>query len=113
MMSLKTRMETLADEFSKLSDQVYHYWRPRPDGVNQYIIWAEDQEANSLEADNQKQEQGIHGTIDLFTVYEFDSLVDSIQESLNALENLSWRLNSVQYEEETGLIHHEWEWYLR
>lgn len=113
MMSLKTRMEALADAFSELSDNVYHYWRPRPDGVNRYIIWEESEEAASLEADNMKQEQGIHGTLDLYSVYEFEPLIDEIQEALNAFENLSWRLNSAQYEEETGLIHHEWEWYLR
>lgn len=113
MMSLNDRLEVLADALSELSDYVFHYWRPRPDGVDQYIIWAEDEESNSLEADNLKQEQGIHGTLDLFTAYEFDPLVDSIQEALNDQENLSWRLNSVQFEDETGLIHHEWEWNIR
>lgn len=113
MMSLNDRLESLAEEFSELSDYVFHYWRPRPDGIDQYIIWAEDMEDTSLNADNKKKEQGLHGTMDLFTLTEFDPLVDSIQDKLNDMENMSWRFNSVQYEEETGLIHHEWEWFLR
>lgn len=113
MMSLIRKLETMAEALTPICDTVFHYWRPRPEGVDRYIIWAEDQEAESLEGDNQKLEQGIHGSIDLFTKNEFDPLIDIIQVRLNMLENVSWRLNSSQYEEETGLVHYEWYWNMR
>lgn len=112
-MSLIAKLETMGAAFAELSPYVYHYWRPRPDGIDTYIIWAEDTEDNSLNGDNKKLEQGIHGTIDLFTVNEYDPLIDAIQYKLNHIENVSWRLNSSQYEDDTGLIHFEWEWRLR
>jgi hypothetical protein len=35
--------------------------------------------------------------------------LDNIQAALNSLR-IPWRLNSVQYEDETNLIHYEWTW---
>lgn len=112
-MSLVLKLKILAAAFAPLADHVYHYWRPRPKGVNRYIIWAEDTEDNSLNGDNKKLEQGLHGTIDLFSIDEFDPLIDEIQNKLNDIENLSWALSSSQYEDETGLVHYEWDFYLR
>ena len=85
---------------------VYHYWHPRLQAP--YCIWAEDGEGDSLWTGNHKSEQIITGTIDYFTKTEFDANVDNIQEALNGLENCGWNLNSVQYEDDTGLIHFEW-----
>ena len=112
-MSLVSKIQKVAAALIPLSENVYHYWRPRPDGVDQYIIWAEDSEENSLNGDNKKLEQGLHGTIDLFSKNEFDPLIDESQNAINGVENLSWWLNSSQYEDDTGLIHHEWEWFMR
>ncbi len=113
MTSIQTKLETIGTELAKITQYTYHYWRSAPKGVKAYIVWAEDEESSSLNADNLKQKQGIHGTIDYFTKTEFDTKVDTIQSTLNALENVSWRLNSVQYEEETSFIHHEWEFWVR
>lgn len=110
---LSNRLSPIAEMLSDLNTEVFHYWRSAPEGLKSYIVWAEDGEENSLEADNKKQRQGIHGTIDLFTKTEFDSLADEIQEGLNNLENVSWRLESVQYEDETMFIHYEWEFWVR
>jgi hypothetical protein len=74
---------------------------------NRYIVWAEDGQADSLWADSRVQEQVIQGTIDYFTKTENDPNVDAIQTALNDAE-ISFRLNSVQYEDETKYIHHEW-----
>ena len=38
-------------------------------------------------------------------------LVDAIQNAFNAAE-IGFRLNSVEYEDETRLIHYEWEWWV-
>lgn len=113
MTSIQTKLEAIGTELAKITQNTYHYWRSAPKGVKSYIVWAEDEESTSLNADNLKQKQGIHGTIDYFTKTEFDAKVDMIQDKLNALENVSWRLNSVQYEEETSFIHHEWEFWVR
>ena len=49
-------------------------------------------------------------TIDYFTRTEFDANVDRIQEALNAA-GIGYRINSVQYEDTTNLIHYEWEFW--
>lgn len=113
MISLQNKLEPIGQMLASISDYSYHYWRSAPKGVKAYIIWAEDEEAASLNGDNHKREQGLHGTIDYFTKTEFDAVVDSIQDGLDGLENVSWRLNSVQYEDDTTFIHHEWEFWVR
>lgn len=110
---IAVKLGPLAAMLSELNTEVYHYWRSAPEGLKSYVVWAEDGEENSFDADNKKQIQGIHGTIDLFTKTEFDRLADEIQEGLNNLENVSWRLESVQYEDETMFIHYEWEFWVR
>lgn len=92
-----------------LPDATYHYFRKVK--KTKYIIWAEDAESDSFGSDNTKQEQQITGTIDLFTKTEYDSTADSIQDGLNAL-GIGWALNTVQYEEETNLIHYEWSFWV-
>lgn len=84
---------------------LFHYFAAKkPD---QYIVWAESGEASSMEADNRKQEQVISGTIDYFTKVDLDHNIDAIQDALRAAE-ISFSLESVQYEEETEYIHYEW-----
>lgn len=73
------------------------------------IIWAEDGEEESFNSDNHKTEQNITGTVHAFSKREFDPLFDEVQEALEEL-GATWALQSVQYEEETNLIHYEWRW---
>ena len=113
MMSLQSKLEPIGEMLAGISTNTYHYWRSAPKGVKAYIVWAEDEEATSLNGNNLKLEQGIHGTIDYFTKTEFDETVDKIQQGLNELENVSFRLNSVQFEDDTLFIHHEWEFWVR
>ena len=72
-----------------------------------YIVWAEMGEYESFDAENLKAEQQINGSIDYFTQTEFDVVCDNIQAALDAAR-IGYRLNSVQYEDETALIHYEW-----
>ena len=72
-----------------------------------YIVWAEDGEADSVWADGQMKEQAITGTIDYFTKLEYDPNFKNIQDALNAI-GISYRLNSIQYEILTKYIHYEW-----
>lgn len=74
-----------------------------------YIVWAEDNEYDGLCGDNYKLGQTLEGTIDLFTKNENDPLFDAIQGALVDAK-IYFRLESVQYEDETELIHYEWIW---
>lgn len=88
-----------------VSDNVYHYEALK--ATPPYIVWAEDNETNMLNTDNKKTVQVIQGTIDLYTLNEKDELAEKIQSALNE-RDISFSLNSVQYEDETTLIHYEW-----
>lgn len=106
-MTLQNRLKALYLPFLSLDCDVRHYTRQ---STYPYMVWAEDGEENSFHASNHKQEQQITGTIDYFTRTEFDSIVDDIQTILNS-EEIGWTLSSVQYEDETNLIHYQWRWY--
>ena len=87
--------------------KVYHYWRTKLDAP--YCIWQEDGEGLSIWTSNHQAEQVITGTIDYFTRVEFDEYVEKIQNALNDLENCGWNLSSVDFEDETNLIHFTWD----
>lgn len=90
-----------------LSDKVYHYTAP-PKTALPYIVWAEDG-AEHFRADDKNCEMAYTGTIDLYSKTDGDHLATKIPEALNRT-NAAWYLNSVQYEESTGIIHYEWVW---
>lgn len=87
--------------------EVFHYYALHPS--DRYVVWAEDGEGAALAADNRKIGQVLSGTIDFFTKTEQDPAREEIQRALGDAE-ISYSLNSVQYEEETGYIHYEWRW---
>lgn len=88
---------------------VYHYWRAVKS--TPFCVWYEDTH-DTFDADNKHAEHGWVGYVDFFTKTEFDSFIDSIEEALTNTEGLTWRLNDVQFEEETFLIHYSWQWVL-
>lgn len=75
---------------------------------DQYIVWAEDSQAAALWADNGMRHQVIQGTVHYFTKTEYDPNVERIQAAMS--EAVSWRLNSIQHEDDTGYHHWEWVW---
>ena len=97
----------LRTALAALTDRTYHYFAA-PNSTPPYIVWAEDGD-NDLEADNAHVEHIFAGTVDLYTNIEDDPLMESIPEALAGLP-AAYYLNSVQYEEATGLIHYEWTW---
>ena len=105
-MTLNDKLKSIRDAFAGAAENVYHYWRERK--MFPCIVWQEDGE-DSFGANNQKAEQAVSGTLDYFTKTEFDPTVDEIQHIFGTL-GVSWKLNSVQYEDETNLIHYEWAW---
>lgn len=99
------KLKKLRDCLNNVNADVYHY-----NALNKekdYIVWSEDGESGSLNADNLKLEQTITGTIDFFTKTEYNNIIDEIQKNLD-LYCISYVLSSVQYEDETKLIHYEW-----
>lgn len=76
--------------------------------TDKYIVWAEDGQAGSQCGDDGATNQIVQGTVDYFTKAEYDENVGAIQTVMNGV--VSWRLNSVQYEDDTGYIHYEWVW---
>ena len=58
-------------------------------------------------ADDAMQEQAMSGAVHLYTRGAGRVQMQKVQEALNSGE-VSWRLNSVQYEESTNLTHYEW-----
>lgn len=101
-------LQGLRDLLLAITPSTFHYFTSGQSG--NYILWAEDGEGESLHADDQKENQAMTGTIDYFTKTEYDPVMEQIQDALNAAEGLTWALNSVQHEPDTGYIHHEWLW---
>lgn len=106
MTSMQGKLRRVGDALCEAVPNCCHYWRPRMQAP--YLIWAEDGE-NGYSADNIKSEQAITGVADYYTKQEYDPAVDAIQNAMNAY-GISWRLVSVQYEDETCLIHYSWDW---
>lgn len=89
-----------------VTDAVSHGGRLQSD---RYFVWQEDG-ANDFEAGGIHAEKAVTGSTDLFTKQEFDPWRSAIEEAFDASGFVVWRLNSVQYEEETGFWHYGWDW---
>lgn len=102
-------MKSLREALVKLTGKVYHYFAP-PNTEPDYIIWSEDG-SNDLKADNVHAERAWTGVVDLYTNEEGNLLVEGVA---NAFEEIgaAYNLVSVDYEEDTGLIHYSWDWEL-
>lgn len=103
-MTYSDKLRAFAAGLAQTGASVFHYWRPGRKAP--YVVWQEDG-ATFLKAENQTEELGFSGTVDYFTKEEFDPMVDRIMDDFRQMP-ISWEMESVQYEEETGLIHYEW-----
>lgn len=101
------KLEDIRDLMLTVVPNVYHQeaWE-QPD---KYIVWAEDGQGDDVHADGKKICRALQGTIDYFTKDEFDATVKEIEKAMNN-SDMSWRLNSIQYEPDTGYTHYEWVW---
>ena len=98
-------LDNLRQALAALTERCYHYFAD-PGTTPPYIVWAEDGD-NDLAANNIHAERCFEGTIDLFTKTEGDSLLAAVPAALEGI-GAAYYLNSVQYEEDTGLLHYEW-----
>ena len=89
-----------------VTDAVSHCERLQSD---RYFVWQEDSR-NDLVVGDRHAEKAVEGTTDLYTQQEFDPWADEFEEKLDADGCIAWRLNSYQYEAETGFHHYEWVW---
>ena len=106
-MSLITKSQKVRDALNAIEGlKCYHLMKPAS-VTAPYAVWQEDGEGQSNYADNVKTDQVLQLTIDYYTKTEYDTMTDSIQSALNC-EDISWILNSFQYEDETKLLHYEW-----
>lgn len=105
-MTFQEKVEQIGTLHKGVVPNVYHYFRPQLKAP--YAIWQEEG-AEDFHANNAVAESAVSGSTDYFTKEDFDRAVDRIQDMF-AKNGFLWRLNSVQYESETGLIHYEWVW---
>lgn len=110
MQTLTAKLKRVGSALAAVSTRVYHY--KRPTSLSGCIIWQEDAEDGSFHGNNHLLEQRLHGTIDYFTTKEYDPTCDNIQAALEGCAHVAWGLSSVQYEDTTGLIHYEWDFYV-
>lgn len=100
-------MQEFESSLKAVTPEVYHFRAKCPTAP--YLVWAEDGQGESVHADGMTVEQSIEGTVDYFTRQEYDPNFQRIQVALDTA-GAAWRLNSIQYEDDTGLIHYEWVW---
>ena len=104
-MTLQCKLATFGARMADVVPNAFHYWRPQM--AAPFLVWAETGESDPFDGENRKQEQTINISVDYYTKTEFDPVVDEIQAELNN-GCLSWRLDAVEFEEDTELIHYTW-----
>ena len=87
-------------------------WRTRPEGT--YGIVQLDMESTGLNGDGSKNDRSWEASVDAFfqKLADRQAVISTIEETLEAVCGDSWELNSIQYENSTGLFHVEWVCYL-
>ena len=80
-------------------------WTQRPGPP--YGVYALENAASTIWADDHIAGQAISGSIDVFTLEDTLDLRHTIERTLNAC-GISWAFNSHQYEDDTKLHHLEW-----
>lgn len=97
-------LEEIKNLLLDITPNAYHFeaWE-QPDT---YIVWAEDNEADSIHSDDKKQILMVDVTIDVFTKEEFPEIVKELKEKLNE-KNVPFNLLSIQYEEDTKYTQYE------
>ena len=67
---------------------------------------------HSLTANGRHVEKAMTGTTDLFSKIEFDPWREQFEAALDAA-GIAWRLDSVDFEVDTGFWHWSWRWGVR
>lgn len=87
---------------------VAHFgWETTRLPMGDYIVYGEDG-ANDFVADERHGERATEGTVDLFTRNYAANAAGPVEQALEGLAGVAWRLNSIQFEEDTRYVHYEW-----
>lgn len=97
--------ETVRDALLSCTQAVYNYVAPGNRPVP-YVVYGNDGE-NAFRAGDRRAERADQGTVDLYTKSPSDPLIQAIPAALDAAGAAVF-LNTVQYEQEAGLLHYEW-----
>lgn len=100
--------EKIIAAHTAVTDAVSHGKRLKSE---RYFVWQEEGR-DDLEANGRHVEKAQRGRTNLYTKIEFDPWKDDFETALNRA-GIAWRLNSSQYEEDTGFWHFEWIWAVR
>ena len=104
-MTLQNRLKAVGTALAtEMGNKVYHYTKPA-NAKAPYAVWAEEG-GDTFHAGNRNAEVSVTGTIDIYSKDEFDDLFYAPPTALDGIATVE--LNSVQYEEETKLIHYEY-----
>lgn len=107
MTSVQSKLQKIEFALASIAElRTYHYWRFGKELP--YCIWEEVTESDAFDGNNHKGEQAISVAVHYFTRTEYDPMIDAIQEVLDATENVAWRYESIQFEEDSNTVHHEW-----
>lgn len=101
-----TWYEKIIAVHTAVTDQVSHSEHMQSD---RYFVWQEENQTDLI-SDNRHGEIIVTGSTDLFTKQEFDPWKAAFEAAMNDSPCISWNLESIQYEEETGFYHYEWLW---
>lgn len=99
-------MDEILTELRKLGEFALFGWSHAPSD-NYGVVSVDGQ--NALRASNSLTEKVQEGTIDWFCRNPHSTVPEGVGDALDEL-GASWYLNSVQYENDTGLLHWEWVW---
>ena len=102
----ETWYEAVIAAHTAVTDAVSHGRRLKSE---RFFVWQEDGAAD-LEADDIHAEKAMSGTTDFFTKIEFDPWAAALGEAFDASPRIVWRLESAEYEEDTGFWHWLWRW---
>ena len=103
-----TWQERVIAAHTAVTDAVSHGKRLKSE---RYFVWIEE-DGRDLLGNDRHIERGQRGRTSLYTKREFDPWKEQFEHALDTF-GLSWRLNSTQFEEDTGFWHYEWLWGVR
>lgn len=87
---------------------VAHFgWETERYPLGDYIVYSEDS-VNDFMAGDKHVERATEGTVDFFTRDYSRGAAEPIEQALESLTGVAWRLNSIQFEEDTRYTHYEW-----
>lgn len=101
------RLHLIGEALKTAVPQVFHF-----DGAGQtapYAVWGEDGTASEKWSDNKLNSRVLTGTVDYFTRDTEDPALPRIEAAMETA-GIVYHLESVQFEDSTGICHYEWTW---